>query len=147
VTEETERAAIYLSLHRGENYPALDVQLAATLRDARARGRAIVRVYADVAGSLNATRRRQIVRLFERLAAEALPAEVGFTSREPADRDFLGQRAREHGFVISAGPRHITIATPWEAPEPEQPRPPPGSSMSGPGSARLPRIRATTRRG
>ena len=29
---ERERAAIYLSLHRGENYPALDVQLEETLR-------------------------------------------------------------------------------------------------------------------
>jgi hypothetical protein len=124
--DEPERAAIYLSLHRGGNYPALDVQLDETLRDARAKGRPVVRVYADVAGALNATRRRQIVRLFERLVAEELPAEIGFTSSEPADRDFLGQRAREHGFDISVGPRHITIATPWAPTGPERPSPPHG---------------------
>jgi hypothetical protein len=126
VTEEPERAAIYLSLHRGENYPALDAQLDETLRDARAKGREVVRVYADVAGALNPTRRRQVVRLFERLAAEELPAEIGFTGREPADRDFLGQHARAHGFDISVGPQHITIATPWAPTGPERPHPPHG---------------------
>jgi hypothetical protein len=52
VGDEREGAAIHLSLHRGGDSPALDIQLAETLRDARATGRAVVRVYADVAGAL-----------------------------------------------------------------------------------------------
>ena len=111
-----ERAAIYLSLHRGENYPALDVQLEETLREMERTGRVLHAVYCDVAGAVNATRRRQIVRLFELFRTRELPASVSFETREPADRDFLGQQARMHGFSLSLGPKHVAIETPWRTP-------------------------------
>jgi hypothetical protein len=111
-----ERAAIYLSLHRGENYPALDVQLEETLRETERTGQVVHAVYGDVAGPLNASRRRQVARLFELLRTRELPASVGFETREPSDRDFLGQQARAHGFSISLGPKHVTIETPWRDP-------------------------------
>ena len=116
-----ERAAIYLSLHRGENYPGLDVQLEETLREMERTGRVLHAVYCDVAGALNATRRRQIVRLFELFRTRELPASVGFESREPADRDFLGQQARAHGFSIGVAPKRVTIETPWQNPATDAP--------------------------
>ena len=114
--DRRDRAAIYLSLHRGENYPALDVQLEETLRETGRAGRALHAVYGDVAGPLNPSRRRQIARLFELFRARELPASVGFETREPSDRDFLGRQARAHGFSISLGPKHVTIETPWRDP-------------------------------
>ena len=114
--DKRERAAIYLSLHRGENYPALDVQLEETLRETERTGRVLHAVYCDVAGALNATRRRQIARLFELFRTRELPASVSLETREPADRDFLGQQARVHGFSISLGPQHVAIETPWRNP-------------------------------
>ncbi len=119
--DRRERAAIYLSLHRGENYPALDVQLEETLGETERTGRVLHAVYCDVAGALNATRRRQIVRLFELFRTRELPASVGFESREPADRDFLGQQARAHGFSIAVGSKHVTIETPWRNPATDAP--------------------------
>ncbi len=119
--DRRERAAIYLSLHRGENYPALDVQLEETLRETERTGRILYAVYCDVAGALNATRRRQIVRLFELFRTRELPASVGVESREPADRDFLGQQARANGFSITVGPKHVTIETPWRNPATDAP--------------------------
>ena len=116
-----ERAAIYLSLHRGENYPALDVQLEETLRDARAKGREIAGIYSDVSGSLNQTRRRQIARSLDQFRAEALPGSLSFDTREPADREFLGHQARAHGFSITVGPKHVTIETPWRNPATDAP--------------------------
>ncbi len=107
-----ERAAIYLSLHRGENYPALDVQFEETLRETERTGRVLHAVYCDVAGPLNPSRRRQVARLLELVRTRGLPASVGFETREPSDRDFLGQRARAHGFTISLGPKHVAIETP-----------------------------------
>ena len=118
-----ERAAIYLSLHRGENYLALDVQLRETLRDARAGGRVIAGIYGDVSGALNPTRRRQVARLAEQLRAEALPASLSFATREPADRELLGQQARVRGFSIAVGPKHVTIQTPWWSPATDDPQP------------------------
>jgi hypothetical protein len=119
--DRRERAAIYLSLHRGENYPALDVQLEETLRETERTGRVLHAVYCDVAGALNTTRRRQIVRLFELFHTRELPASIGFEAREPADRDFLGQQARAHGFSIAVGPRHVTIQTPCQKPATRDP--------------------------
>ena len=116
-----ERAAIYLSLHRGENYPALDVQLEETLRETERTGRILHAVYCDVAGALNPTRRRQIMRLFELFRTRELPASASFEAREPADRDFLGQQARAHGFSIAVGPKHVTIQTPWWSPATDNP--------------------------
>ena len=51
--DEPQRAAIYLSLHRGENYPALDMQPEETLRETERTGRVLHAVYCDVAGALN----------------------------------------------------------------------------------------------
>ena len=120
--DRRERAATYLSLHRGENYPALDVQLEETLRETERTGRVLHAVYCDVAGPLNPTRQRQITRLFDLFRTRELPASAGFETREPADRDFLGQQARAHGFSIAVGPRHVTIETPW--PNPARAEPP-----------------------
>jgi hypothetical protein len=114
VDDPGKRAAIYVSLHRGENYPALDVQLTESVRRAREQGLGVVRVYGDVAGTLNATRRRQIARLFGLLRTETVPAAIGFVTTDPADRAFLGQQARAHGFSLAAGPKHVTVTTPWE---------------------------------
>ena len=74
-----------------------------------------------MAGSLNATRRRQVTRLSERLRADELPASLSFDTRETADRDFLGQQARAHGFSIVVGPKHVTVQTPGRDPATDEP--------------------------
>ena len=121
--DRRERAAIYLSLHRSENYPALDLQLEEALRGTERTGRVLHAVYCDVAGALNATRRRQIVRLFELFRTRELPGSVSFETHEPADRDFVGLQARAHGFSITVGPKHVTIETPWRNPATDAPPP------------------------
>ncbi len=119
--DQAKRAAIYVSLHRGENSPALDVQLTESIRETRVRGLDVLSIYGDVAGALNTTRKRQIVRLFEVFRADELPGSLSFDTREPADRDFLGQQARAHGFSITVGPKHVTIETPWRNPATDAP--------------------------
>ena len=114
MADPRKRAAIYVSLHRGENYPALDVQAAESIRNARERGLDVVRLYGDVAGTLSPTRRRQIVRLFALFHAEMLAGSIGFVTTDPADREFLGQQARANGFSITVEPKHVTVTAPWD---------------------------------
>ena len=116
MSDQGKRAAIYVSLDRGEDGPPLNVQAAESIRNARERGLDVVRPYGDVAGPRNAPRRRQIIRLFALFYAETLAGSIGFVTADPADRQFLGQQARAYGFSISVEPKHIMITTPWEEP-------------------------------
>jgi hypothetical protein len=116
VSDKPERAAIYLSLPRGEKSPAIDLQLDEALRDSRATGWVVAHVYGEVSGPLGGPRRRQLIRLLGRLVAGEQPAAIHFDSQDPSDRDFLGRQADLHGLNLSVGPRHVTVSTPWEPP-------------------------------
>ena len=113
-----KRITIRIGLDTGDDEPAIDAQLAAALRQAARQGFAVAAVSGIIDGALNEARRGQVVRLFERLRARELPGMVEFLGTAPtdlADLAFLGAQARAHGLSISVGPRHVTVATPWDA--------------------------------
>ena len=111
------RAAIRVGLGTGKDEPGVDARLAETLGRAAGRGLAVAAVFGAVGGALNEARRGQVAWIFEQLRARELPGVLEFLGTAPtdlADLAFLGAQARAHGFSISVGPRHVTVATPWD---------------------------------
>jgi hypothetical protein len=117
VDDPRKRITIRIGLDTGDDEPAIDAQLAAALRQAARQGFTVAAASGIIDGALNEARRGQVARLFERLRARELPGSVAFLGTAPtdlADLAFLGAQARAHGLSISVGPRHVTVATPWD---------------------------------
>src|SRR5437870_5807463 len=106
-----KHAALYVSLHHGENRPSLDGQVAGVLARLVEHGYLVeqARLYGDVAGPLTGPRRRQILRFLAAVGRHRLNGSVAFTTTDPDDRAFLVTAARHHGFTYAEAAAQATL--------------------------------------
>ena len=109
-----KHAALYVSLHQGENRPSLDGQVAAVLARLVEHGYLVeqARLYGDVDGPLTGPRRRQVLRFLAAVGRYRLNGSVAFTTTHPDDRAFLVTAARHHGVTYTEAAAQVTGHSP-----------------------------------
>jgi hypothetical protein len=110
-----KHAAVYVSLHRGEERPPLDEQVMRLLPRLAAQGYQVdqARLYGDVDGPLTGPRRRQLRRFLATVRRLHLSGSVAFTTTEPDDRAFLAVIAGTCGFTYVEAAAHTTLSADW----------------------------------
>jgi hypothetical protein len=111
---ERKHAAVYASLHRGEERPPLDEQVVRLLPRLADQGYQAdqARLYGDVDGPLTGPRRRQL-RLLATVRRHRLSGSIAFTTTEPDDRAFLTAIAGTYGFTYAEAMAHTTLSVEW----------------------------------
>jgi hypothetical protein len=110
-----EHAAVYVSLHRGEERPTLEEQVVRLLPRLADPGYQAdqARLYGDVDGPLTGPRRRQLRRFLAIVRRHHLNVSVAFTTTEPDDRAFLAATAGTYGFTYVEAMAHTTLSANW----------------------------------
>jgi hypothetical protein len=113
-----KHAALYVSLHHGENRPSLDRQVAGVLARLVEHGYLVeqARLDGDVDGPLTGPRRRQIRRFLAAVRRYRLNGSLAFTTTDPDDRAFLCPAAGDHGFTYAEAAPHVTLTADWRRP-------------------------------
>jgi hypothetical protein len=106
---------VYVSLHRGEERPALDKQVLRLLPRLADQGYQVnqARLYGDVDGPLTGPRRRQLRRFLAIVRCHPLSGSVAFTTTDPDDRAFLGAIGVEYGFTCADETARTTLSADW----------------------------------
>jgi hypothetical protein len=112
---DDKHAAVYVSLHRGEERPLLDEQVIRLLPRLAAQGYQVdqARLYGDVDGPLTGPRRRQLRRFLATVRRLHLSGSVAFTTTTPDDRAFLATIAGTYGFTYAEAAAHTTLSADW----------------------------------